>query len=138
MGGRKRRATLVLRLTVGIAILLAALLLRGVGAGAAAAVTSPPAGSAAPRASSAAATAELPADPSHARASSIIAEALKMPTAYGRLRPLTDTIGARLAGSAAEPRAVAWAKAEFEKDGLRKRLGLVMVRTWVRGQGASR
>src|SRR5262245_26106515 len=136
MGGRKRRATLVLRLTGGIAIPLAALLLRGVGAGAA--VPSPPAGSAAPRASSAAATAELPADPSHARASSIIAEALKMPTAYERLRPLTDTIGARLAGSAAEPRAVAWAKAEFEKDGLRKRLGLVMVRTWVRGQGASR
>src|SRR5262245_62067994 len=75
-----------------------------------------------------------PADPSQARAQALVAEALKMPTAYERLRPLTDSIGARLAGSAAEPKAVAWAKAEFEKDGLRAHLEPVMVPVWVRGK----
>ena len=76
----------------------------------------------------------LAPDPSQARAEALIAEALKVPTAYERLRPLTDTIGARLAGSTNEPRAVAWAKAEFEKDGLRAHLEPVMVPVWVRGK----
>jgi len=73
------------------------------------------------------------ADSSRARAASILAEALKVPAAYRRLQVLTDTIGNRLAGSAAEPKAVAWAKAEFERDGLRASLEPVMVPVWVRG-----
>lgn len=67
------------------------------------------------------------------RGSSIVAETLKAPTAYARLRVLTDTIGHRLAGSPAEPKAVAWAKAEFEKDGVSVRLEPVMVPVWIRG-----
>lgn len=74
------------------------------------------------------------ADPAHSRARSLIAEALKLPTSYERLRPLTDTIGARLAGSEAEPRAVAWAKREFQRDGLDVRLEPVMVPVWIRGK----
>ena len=64
---------------------------------------------------------------------SIIAEALKVPAAFSRLQTLTDLVGARLAGSAAEPRAVSWAKGEFEKIGLVVRLEPVMVPVWVRG-----
>lgn len=45
------------------------------------------------------------------RGSSIVAETLKAPTAYARLSVLTDTIGNRLSGSAAEAKAVAWARA---------------------------
>ena len=68
------------------------------------------------------------------RGSSIVAETLKAPMAYARLRVLTDTIGNRLAGSPAEPRAVAWAKAEFEKDGVSVHLEPVMVPVWIRGE----
>ena len=80
-----------------------------------------------PAAASPATTAAL------SRGSSIVAETLKAPTAYARLRVLTDTIGHRLAGSPAEPKAVAWAKAEFEKDGVSVRLEPVMVPVWIRG-----
>lgn len=62
-----------------------------------------------------------------------MSEALKVPTAYRRLSGLTDTIGNRLAGSAAEPRAVAWAKAAFEANGVGVHLEPVMVPVWVRG-----
>lgn len=67
------------------------------------------------------------------RTRSIAAEALKSTSAYTRLERLTDTIGARLAGSEAEPRAVAWAREEFEKDGVAVRLEPVMVPVWIRG-----
>lgn len=114
--------------TFALAVALAAALAGTPGSGAAAPALVPAPAVTAPGASPA-----LP-DPSHARATALIAEALKMPTAYERLGPLTDTIGARLAGSANEPRAVAWAKAEFEKDGFRVRLEPVMVPVWVRGK----
>ena len=68
------------------------------------------------------------------RAKSIAAEALKTNSAYARLAELTDTIGARLAGSEAEPRAVAWARAQFQKDGIAVRLEKVMVPVWIRGE----
>lgn len=68
------------------------------------------------------------------RGSSIVAETLKAPTAYARLSVLTDTIGNRLSGSAAEAKAVAWARAEFEKDGVAVRLEPVMVPVWIRGE----
>lgn len=77
---------------------------------------------------------EQGADSSYSSARTLIAEALARPTAYERLQPLTDTIGARLAGSDAEPRAVAWAKQEFEKDGLDVHLEPVMVPVWIRGR----
>ncbi|HKY32812.1 MAG TPA: M28 family peptidase [Candidatus Polarisedimenticolia bacterium] len=73
-------------------------------------------------------------DPMSFRVRTIADEALKVPTAYARLQVLTDTIGARLAGSEAEARAVAWARAEFERDGVPARLEQVMVPVWVRGE----
>ena len=68
------------------------------------------------------------------RARTIAAEALKTNSTHARLAELTDTIGARLAGSAAEPRAVAWARAQLEKDGISVRLEKVMVPVWIRGE----
>lgn len=67
------------------------------------------------------------------RARTIVEEALKSPAAWNRLRVLTDTIGARLAGSDGETRAVAWAQEEFRKDGVPVRLEPVMVPVWRRG-----
>jgi carboxypeptidase Q len=75
--------------------------------------------------------AELPLS---SRARTIAFEALAAPTAWNRLRVLTDTIGARLAGSEAEGRAVAWAESEFRKDGVSVRLEPVMVPVWKRGE----
>ncbi|MFQ5702251.1 MAG: M28 family peptidase, partial [Acidobacteriota bacterium] len=72
------------------------------------------------------------------RASSIQAEALKTTSAWDRLRPLTDRIGARLTGSQAKKRAEAWAKSEFEKDGITVRLEPVTVAVWVRGEESAR
>lgn len=77
---------------------------------------------------------QLPAATVASRAQSIIAEALKTPAGYERLRVLTDSIGKRLSGSPAEPKAVAWAKAQFEKDGIPVRLEPVMVPVWIRGE----
>jgi Zn-dependent M28 family amino/carboxypeptidase len=85
-------------------------------------------------ASSSSSSSREPAAPGLSRASSIVAETLRFASAYERLRVLTDTIGARLAGSAAELKAIAWAKSEFEKDGLAVRLEPVMVPVWVRGE----
>ena len=73
-------------------------------------------------------------DPVRTRASAIIAEALKVPTAYRRLEFLTDNIGHRLAGSEAGAKAVQWARAEFEKDGLPVHLEPVMEPVWIRGE----
>ena len=89
-----------------------------------------------------AAAAQQPSRPqdslAHAsRAAALAAEALKSPSAYERLRVLTDTIGHRLAGSDAEPKAVAWAKSGFEKDGVRVRLEPVMVPVWKRGEATA-
>lgn len=147
MGGTLRRAALSVRAILWGLVTVVALLGRAdltPSAGASAAATSAPATAAATSAPAPPGTATtpgkgaisegVPPDPSHARAEALVAEALKMPTAYERMRPLTDTIGARLAGSASEARAVAWAKAEFEKDGLRTRLEPVMVPVWVRGE----
>ena len=67
-------------------------------------------------------------------ARALIAEFLKTRSIWERLRPLTDSIGARIAGSDAGARAVAWAKREFEKDGLAVRLEPVMEPVWVRGR----
>jgi len=73
-------------------------------------------------------------DPSAQRARAIVEEALAGDTAWERLRVLTDTIGARLAGSEAELKAIAWARAEMEKDGVAVRLEPVMVPVWRRGE----
>ena len=96
----------------------------------------PAAANPSPKASAAGAPAPAPHrdDPSWSRARAIVAEAMKVPTSYARLQSLTDTVGCRLAGSAAEPKAVAWAKAQFEKDGLRVDLEPVKVPVWVRGK----
>ncbi|MGH9868907.1 MAG: M20/M25/M40 family metallo-hydrolase [Candidatus Polarisedimenticolia bacterium] len=74
------------------------------------------------------------ADRTSSEARAIAEEALQAPTAWQRLRVLTDTVGARLAGSEAEPKAIAWAKAEMEKDGVAVRLEPVMVPVWRRGE----
>ncbi|HXV77971.1 MAG TPA: M20/M25/M40 family metallo-hydrolase [Candidatus Polarisedimenticolaceae bacterium] len=55
--------------------------------------------------------------------------------AYDKLAWLTDRIGHRLSGSAALDRAVEWAAAEFERDGLpRVWTDVVAVPHWVRGE----
>ena len=54
--------------------------------------------------------------------------------AWDRLAELTDTFGARLAGSENLTRAIAWATETMKKDGLdRVRTEKVMVPKWVRG-----
>ena len=63
----------------------------------------------------------------------LVDETLKASTAWARLAGLTDGVGPRLAGSPGELAAIAWARAEFEKDGLRTWLEPVMVPVWVRG-----
>ncbi len=73
-------------------------------------------------------------DPAAERGRAIIAGLLRTHSTWERLRPLTDTIGARIAGSEAGARAVAWAKGEFEREGLTVRLEPVMEPVWVRGQ----
>jgi carboxypeptidase Q len=52
---------------------------------------------------------------------------------YGRLAHLTDRIGARLSGSAALDRAIAWAAETMKADGHEVRTEPVMVPHWVRG-----
>ena len=49
------------------------------------------------------------------------------------LEELTDTVGARLAGSAGADAAVAWAQAWFRRHGMPARLQPVRVNHWVRG-----
>lgn len=64
----------------------------------------------------------------------IIAEARKDDAAWQRLARLCDDIGHRLTGSENLDRAIAWAKAELEKDGQENVRGhAVEVPIWVRG-----
>lgn len=67
-------------------------------------------------------------------ASALIARLTETPTAWERIRPLVDLIGARIAGSPQEKRAVAWAKRELESDGLTVRLEPVTEKVWIRGR----
>ena len=68
-----------------------------------------------------------------AEAALLLGRALVEGGAWERLAELTDTVGARLAGSPAAEAAVRWARGRFEKDGLSVRLEPVRVRRWVRG-----
>jgi carboxypeptidase Q len=64
----------------------------------------------------------------------LIGEALGSTFAWDRLAVLTDTIGHRLSGSAALDRAIQWAVAEMNRDGLENvHTERVMVPKWVRG-----
>ncbi len=58
--------------------------------------------------------------------------------AWERLRELTDGIGHRLSGSAALERAVEWAAAGLERDGLVVTRQPVTVPHWVRGEAKAR
>ncbi len=68
-------------------------------------------------------------------ASRIMTEALKSHAAWERVAVWTDTFGPRLSGSEALERAIDWALAEMERDGLANVHGEpVMVPHWVRGE----
>jgi hypothetical protein len=76
----------------------------------------------------------FPAVRSYAEAAArIIAAARADRGAYEKLAHLTDHIGARLSGSAALDRAIAWAAQAMAADGLAVRTQPVMVPHWVRG-----
>jgi carboxypeptidase Q len=65
----------------------------------------------------------------------IIAESQASPVAWNRLAELTDTFGHRLSGSESLERAIDWAVAAMQKDGLENvRKEPVMVPKWVRGR----
>src|SRR5258708_11762084 len=67
-------------------------------------------------------------------ASRLIGEAVSSTFAWDRLSVLTDTIGNRLSGSPALDRAIQWAVAEMNRDGLENvHTERVMVPKWVRG-----
>ena len=67
-------------------------------------------------------------------AARLIGEAVSSTFAWDRLSVLTDTIGNRLSGTAALDRAIQWAAAEMNKDGLENvHTERVMVPKWVRG-----
>jgi carboxypeptidase Q len=67
-------------------------------------------------------------------AARLIGEALGSTFAWDRLSVLTDTIGNRLSGTPALDRAVQWAVAEMNRDGLENvHAERVMVPKWVRG-----
>ena len=67
-------------------------------------------------------------------ATRLIDEATRDQFAWNRLALLTDTIGARLAGSPQLDRAIDWAVAEMKRDGLENvHTEKVMVPKWVRG-----
>ena len=64
----------------------------------------------------------------------LIGEALRSTFAWDRLAVLTDTIGHRLSGTPALERAIQWAVAEMNRDGLENvHTERVMVPKWVRG-----
>lgn len=67
-------------------------------------------------------------------AAKIIATARADRGAYAKLEVITDTIGARLAGSPALDKAIAWAAQAMKDDGLEVRTEKVMVPHWVRGE----
>lgn len=65
----------------------------------------------------------------------LIAVAMADDFAWRRLAELTDTFGARLAGSENLERAIAWAAAAMKADGLENvRTERVMVPRWIRGE----
>src|SRR5678816_320730 len=67
-------------------------------------------------------------------AARLIGEAVSSTFAWDRLPVLTDTIGNRLSGTPALDRAIQWAVAEMNKDGLENvHTERVMVPKWVRG-----
>ena len=67
-------------------------------------------------------------------AARLIGEAVSSTFAWDRLAVLTDSIGNRLAGTPALDKAIAWAVAEMNKDGLENvHTEKVMVPKWVRG-----
>src|SRR6185295_7232706 len=64
----------------------------------------------------------------------LIGEALGSTFAWDRLAVLTDSIGNRLSGTPALERAIQWAVAEMNRDGLENvHTERVMVPKWVRG-----
>src|SRR4051794_9473641 len=68
-------------------------------------------------------------------AARLIGEAVSSTFAWDRLSVLTDTIGNRLSGTPSLERAIHWAVAEMNKDGLENvRAERVMVPKWVRGK----
>jgi carboxypeptidase Q len=68
-------------------------------------------------------------------AARLIGEAVSSTFAWDRLSVLTDTIGNRLSGTASLDRAIQWAVAEMNKDGLENvHTERVMVPRWVRGR----
>src|SRR5436305_8652203 len=73
-------------------------------------------------------------DPYREPAARLVGEALAGTFAWDRLSILTDTIGNRLSGTPALDRAIQWAVAEMNKDGLENvHTERVMVPKWVRG-----
>src|SRR4051812_25662640 len=73
-------------------------------------------------------------DPYREPAARLIGEAVSGTFAWDRLAVLTDTIGNRLSGTPALDRAIQWAVAEMNKDGLENvHTERVMVPKWVRG-----
>jgi hypothetical protein len=67
-------------------------------------------------------------------AARLIGEAVGSTSAWQRLAVLTDSIGHRISGSAALDRAIAWAVAEMQRDGLENvHTERVMVPRWIRG-----
>ena len=68
-------------------------------------------------------------------AATLIAESQRTDFAWQRLAELTDTFGPRLSGSEALERAIDWAIAAMQRDGLENvRKEPVMVPKWVRGR----
>ena len=63
----------------------------------------------------------------------ILAHARADRSAYNKLAELTDTIGARLSGSPQLDKAITWAAATMQRDGLTSRTEKVMVPHWQRG-----
>ena len=73
-------------------------------------------------------------DPYREPAARLIGEAVSGTFAWDRLAVLTDSIGNRLSGTPALDRAIQWAVAEMNKDGLENvHTERVMVPKWVRG-----
>jgi carboxypeptidase Q len=74
-------------------------------------------------------------DPYRPIAARLIKESQSSDFAWQRLAELTDTFGHRLSGSASLEKAIDWAVAEMQKDGLENvRKEPVMVPKWVRGR----
>jgi carboxypeptidase Q len=81
------------------------------------------------------ASAQASFEPHRPQAERLIAAAHKDSTAWNRLARLTDTFGARPAGSANLERAIDWIVAELRKDGFDNvHTEPVMVSHWVRGR----